>query len=252
MSTFVSNPEQIPVLVNVNDETIRVQFSDGLVTSTPISRFPRLMRARPEQRNNWRLIGKGDGIHWPEVDEDISVRTLLSSAVPSVRDTNIREVPRLIGELYKTTRELSRIFGHRSFTPDGHLVGSIGEVVAEYIYDLTLQPASTPGIDAHARDGRSVQIKLTGGSSYGVRWSSTRQTSAPDLLLCLRLTGTGFSEVYNGLFPVDLLVGRKDSSNGQLAVSVSKLLARNESLLPKANSFASINRWFTPSLSDVA
>ena len=56
-----------------------VTLVDGRRVSAPLAWFPRLLRATPEQRANWRLIGRGIGIHWDEVDEDISVRTLLAS-----------------------------------------------------------------------------------------------------------------------------------------------------------------------------
>lgn len=48
----------------------------------PLEWFPRLRDGTPEQRNNWELIGRGVGIHWPDLDEDLSVRGLLAPAVP--------------------------------------------------------------------------------------------------------------------------------------------------------------------------
>jgi hypothetical protein len=240
------------VAVRVDDEALRVKFNGGLELSTPTSRFPRLARATPHQRRNWELIGRGDGIHWPDIDEDISIRSLLR--LPKREPSSpFEEVPALIGDLLKTTRRLNTLFESRAFTPDGHLVGSIGEVVAEYIYGLKLQPTGTPQVDAHAPDGRSVQIKLTGGKrSFGLRWSSQLKTAHADLLIGLKLSEAGFTEVYNGPFPIDLLQGRPDTSNGQVSVPISKLATRNPSLLPALNSFASINRWFTPKFSDVA
>jgi hypothetical protein len=167
--------------------------------------------------------------------------------------SRFEEVPALIGDLLKTTQRLNILFEGRPFTPDGHLVGSIGEVVAEYIFDLKLQPTGTPQVDAHTPDGRSVQIKLTGGKrSFGLRWSSKLKTAHADLLIGLKLSETGFTEIYNGPFPKDLLEGRPDTSNGQVSVPISKLTARNPSLLPAVNSFCTINRWFTPKFSDVA
>jgi hypothetical protein len=237
----------------VDDDTLKVTFNGGLELSTPTSRFPRLSRATPEQRRNWQLIGRGDGIHWPEVDEDISIQSLLR--LPK-RTTSSRfeEVPALIGDLLKTTQRLNTLFDGRPFTPDGHLVGSIGEVVAEYIYDLKLQAVGTPQVDAHTQDGRSVQIKLTGakGKSFGLRWSSQLKTPHADLFIGLKLSEAGFTEIYNGPFPKDLLEGRPDTSNGQISVPISKLSGRNPSLLQAVNSFTSINRWFTSPLSDVA
>jgi hypothetical protein len=253
MYSSLISEDLIPVAVSVDDLTLKVSFNGGLQLSAPVSRFPRLSHATPSQRQNWRLIGRGDGIHWPEVDEDISIESLLR--VPKRAPTSrFEEVPALIGDLLKTTQRLTTLFEGRPFTPDGHLVGSIGEVVAEYVYDLKLQPASTPQIDARTKDGRSVQIKLTGaaGTSFGLRWSSQLTTPHADLLIGLKLSESGFTEVYNGPFPKDLLEGRSDTSNGQVSVAIRKLSARNPSLLPTVNTFASINRWFAPQFSDVA
>jgi Protein of unknown function (DUF2442) len=54
-----------------------VRFEDGRELGTPIARFPRLLHATQEQREDWRLIGRGVGIHWPQIDEDLSVAGLL-------------------------------------------------------------------------------------------------------------------------------------------------------------------------------
>ena len=60
-------------------DSLVVTLSDGRTVSAPIEWFPRLLRATPKQRGNWRLIGGGIGIHWEDVDEDISVRSLLAT-----------------------------------------------------------------------------------------------------------------------------------------------------------------------------
>jgi len=57
--------------------SIRVVLTDGREISAPIAWFPRLRDASATQRANWRLIGRGDGIHWPDIDEDVSVAALL-------------------------------------------------------------------------------------------------------------------------------------------------------------------------------
>ena len=245
--------DMVPVDVQVDDSMIRVRFSGGLEIATPVARFPRLAEADPSRRKRWQLNGRGYGIHWPDIDEDISVPGLFANSKPASQSA-IEQVPILIGDLLKTTRRLNEIFKGRPFTPDGHLVGSIGEVVAEYIYELKLQPCSTPQIDAQTMDGRSVQIKLTGekGSSFGFRWSNHIKTEHAEILICMKLTTEGFIEIYNGLFPIDLLRGRPDTSNGQLALSVRKLTDINPGLLPKKHSFESINRWFIRELAEVA
>jgi hypothetical protein len=63
--------------VTVTEDTITVDLSDGRTISVPIGWYPRLQLGRPEERNNWRLIGKGEGIHWPDLDEDISIENLI-------------------------------------------------------------------------------------------------------------------------------------------------------------------------------
>ena len=63
--------------VTVTEDTLSVDLSDGRTISVPLAWFPRLVHATEEERNNWRLIGKGHGIHWKDMDEDISVEGLL-------------------------------------------------------------------------------------------------------------------------------------------------------------------------------
>lgn len=64
--------------VTVKGDTLIVDLSDGRTISVPIEWFPRLVHATQEERNNWRLIGRGHGIHWEHIDEDISVEGLLA------------------------------------------------------------------------------------------------------------------------------------------------------------------------------
>ena len=59
------------------DASLRIGLTDGREISAPIEWFPRLRDASPEQRGNWRLIGHGEGVHWPDIDEDVSVNALL-------------------------------------------------------------------------------------------------------------------------------------------------------------------------------
>lgn len=64
--------------VKVADETLIVDLSDGRTISVPLAWYPRLLHSTPEERKNWRLIGRGHGIHWEDIDEDISVEGLLA------------------------------------------------------------------------------------------------------------------------------------------------------------------------------
>ena len=66
--------------VRVMDDRILVVLADGRELTAPLAWFPQLADATAEQRRNWRLIGRGHGIHWPDVDEDISIASLLRVA----------------------------------------------------------------------------------------------------------------------------------------------------------------------------
>ena len=60
------------------EDSLTVDLVDGRTISVPLAWYPRLFHGTPEERRNWRLIGQGEGIHWPELDEDISVENLLA------------------------------------------------------------------------------------------------------------------------------------------------------------------------------
>jgi hypothetical protein len=64
--------------VQVRDDLLVVELLDGRVLSVPLAWFPRLAAGDPTERANWRLVGRGEGIHWPDLDEDISVAGLLA------------------------------------------------------------------------------------------------------------------------------------------------------------------------------
>lgn len=63
--------------VRVQSGTLVVELRDGRTVSVPVHWYPRLAEGRPAERRNWELIGPGTGIHWPDLDEDISVEGLL-------------------------------------------------------------------------------------------------------------------------------------------------------------------------------
>jgi hypothetical protein len=85
-------------------------------------------------------------------------------------------------------------------------VGSIGEVVAAETYGLILETCSREGFDAKTEVGQTVEIKLTGGSSV----SLSSDSKTPEILIVLKLDSrTGFEEIYNGVFPLDLWQSKK-------------------------------------------
>jgi hypothetical protein len=78
--TILAYKIEVPFAENitVTKDTLSVDLSDGRTISVPLAWFPRLLHSTPEERNNWRLIGKGHGIHWEDIDEDISIEGLLA------------------------------------------------------------------------------------------------------------------------------------------------------------------------------
>lgn len=75
----------------VTEDTLSVDLSDGRTISVPLAWFPRLLHATPEERNHWRLIGKGHGIHWEDLDEDISVEGLLAGRPSGESQTSFKK-----------------------------------------------------------------------------------------------------------------------------------------------------------------
>lgn len=139
-----------------------------------------------------------------------------------------KRLPELIGDLYRIVGELEKMFPRRHFTPDGHLVGSLGECLAAYYYGLELLPASSPGVDA-VKDGRKIEIKATQGNRIALR-------SGPEHLLVLRLDREGgFSEVYNGPGQIvwQEFKGKPKPSNGQYQISLSRLAALMQEVPPE-------------------
>ena len=81
MSTSPIEPRPaVAKAVRLSARSLTVDLADGRGIAVPLAWYPRLAAATDEERNNWRLIGRGEGIHWPDLDEDISVENLLSGA----------------------------------------------------------------------------------------------------------------------------------------------------------------------------
>ena len=79
MSTLSVIREPLATDLEFTDSALKVFLADGREISAPLAWFPRLLQATLAERNHWRLIGGGIGVHWPSVDEDISVESLLNA-----------------------------------------------------------------------------------------------------------------------------------------------------------------------------
>jgi len=80
VSTSTVKVEAVVVAVSFAQDSFCVALADGREVTVPLEWFPRLRKATAEQRQGWRLIGGGIGIHWEAIDEDISVESLLATA----------------------------------------------------------------------------------------------------------------------------------------------------------------------------
>src|SRR5438093_1389891 len=76
-SSTVETGPPLATTVEVTDDTLSVELADGRTILAPLAWYPRLAHATAEERNSWRLLGAGQGIHWPDIDEDVSVANLL-------------------------------------------------------------------------------------------------------------------------------------------------------------------------------
>ena len=107
------------------------------------------------------------------------------------RHTN-KSITEIIQDLFETVRELEQRYPGRKFSIDGHLLGSLGEVIAAEHYELTLLPNSYEKHDAKDKQGRMVQIKATQINRIAI-------SAEPDYLIVIQITPDGnWSEIYNG------------------------------------------------------
>ena len=130
---------------------------------------------------------------------------------------DISQISLKIQELYQITSELEALFPGSKFTPDGHMIGSIGEVLVASKYHLKLLENSAETHDATTEDGKLVQIKATQTNRISI-------SSEPDYLIVIQLDRSGsWTEIYNGPGKEPWEHSGKLQKNGQRAISLSKL-----------------------------
>ncbi len=77
MNSLIGNTDLRVMSVVIDESRLTVELMDGRLIGVPLAWYPRLANATPEQRNHWELAGVGHGIHWPDIDEDLSIEGLL-------------------------------------------------------------------------------------------------------------------------------------------------------------------------------
>lgn len=91
MSTLTTEIQAARAIgVEVTDDTLSVNLTDGRSVSVPLEWYPRLLHGTPAERQNCRLIGDGEGIHWAELDEDISIEGLLAGRASGESEKSLR------------------------------------------------------------------------------------------------------------------------------------------------------------------
>jgi hypothetical protein len=89
MSTLVTEREVFAVSVHFSDDSITVNLDDGRSISVPLAWYPRLLHGSVQERIHFELIGDGEGIHWPALDEDISVEGLIAGKRSAESDASL-------------------------------------------------------------------------------------------------------------------------------------------------------------------
>uniref|UniRef100_UPI00257E51B9 DUF6998 domain-containing protein n=1 Tax=Marinobacter sp. UBA2678 TaxID=1946815 RepID=UPI00257E51B9 len=132
----------------------------------------------------------------------------------------------LVKQLYALVNELEAMFPGRHFTPDGHMVGSLGECLVADAYNLELKTASNKGYDAVTETGLEVEIKATQSNSVAFR-------SQPQHTIVIKILRDGtFEEIYNGPGALvwEQFKDRRLLSNGQFQVSLNTLRQLNQTV----------------------
>ena len=135
-----------------------------------------------------------------------------------------------VKSIYRAVKELESMFPGRPFTPDGHMVGSLGECLVADAYQLDLMPPSNEGYDAVTKEGKKVEIKATQAKSVAFR-------SCPEHTIIIRINKDGtFEEFFNG--PGEIIWQqfgeKKRPSNGQFQISLKRVLSLSAKV-PEAN-----------------
>lgn len=128
-----------------------------------------------------------------------------------------------VKNIYRAVKELELMFPGRPFTPDGHMVGSLGECLVAEAYGLDLMPPSNKGFDAKAKNGVEVEIKATQSKSVAFR-------SCPEHAIVIKIYRDGtFDELFNGPGSIvwAAFENKKLPTNGQYQISINKVKSLN-------------------------
>src|SRR4051812_18483435 len=154
MSTSVSD-KRIGTVHTTDDELV-VTFMDGRTLSVPLDWYPRLRNASAEQRKDWRLIGEGEGIHWSQIDEDLSAEGLLSG----VTAPGVRLQASSFGETHDNEQTRQALMPPQAFTPPPRGVNLRGaNLRGANLQESDLREADLRGADLWGADLRGADLQ---------------------------------------------------------------------------------------------
>jgi hypothetical protein len=200
------HPEAVVVVMRAIEEMVREAMDAAGLPNVPlyVTPFP----GRPKQQERFKTI-------MAEIIPQLPVVKSSKGEDEGMLGRRIR-LPAPVGAIYKAVAELEALYPGRKFTPDGHLVGSIGEVIAAEAFKLTLYPMSHAGHDASDSNG-PVQVKMTAGTSVAMYDCCVR-------LIVLKVISPEEAEViYDGPGEPAWINAGKVQKNGQRTISLSKL-----------------------------
>jgi hypothetical protein len=126
-------------------------------------------------------------------------------------------LPKAVAKIYEAVEELKAEFPGRPFTPDGHLVGSIGEVMARKVFGFELYPPSNKGHDAKCKTRGDVEVKITAGKNVAFNGDCNH-------LIVLKIVSPHIGEViYDGPGAPVLAIAGKKQKNGQRRAALSRI-----------------------------
>ena len=205
--------------VTVTEDTLTAELSDGRTISVPLAWYPRLVHATEEERGNWRLIGGGQGIHWPDLDEDVSVEGLLAGRPSSESQKSLqrwleakqagRGVTLDALRSCRRRRAAGQLMVGKMQTPAGWQVVRLGDV-AEVV--MGQSPPGETVIDWDGDFGRDDGLPfIQGNAEFGVK-------SPRPLKWCVQPVKVAIPRRLGILISVRAPVGQTNRASEELSV----------------------------------
>jgi hypothetical protein len=148
MSFSASAADERVLGVELTDDALSVSLRDGRVITVPLAWYPRLLNATPMQRKNWKVAGGGYGIHWPDLDEDLSTEGLLRGAPAPILSPPDRRTGRKETRIVKMEESERQQILKTISQLNGDKLTALARKVKEYSHQGS-RPSTKPSIRRH-------------------------------------------------------------------------------------------------------